>query len=102
MLFTLRELLRWLGVSVFELLTLSVCLLVFSVLLTLKVESGVLENLNWFWIFAPLFVADAINAYFSVIVFIRMQVDVSGTFLSLSLTFGLSEASIGALTETRV
>lgn len=69
MLFRQRELLRWLGVSVFEIWIWLVSLLVFSVLLTLKVE-GVLSA-SWFLVFAPLFISDGINAYFCVIVFIR-------------------------------
>jgi hypothetical protein len=70
MLFRQLELLRWLGVSVFEIWIWLVSLLVFSVLLTLKVED-VLSSSSWFLVFAPLFISDGINAYFCIIVFIR-------------------------------
>jgi len=81
MFFTLRELLRWLGVTVFELLALLVCLAVFTVLLVLKVEGEdvsvqTFTETSWWWIFSPLFVCDAVNAYFCIIVFIRMHVEV--------------------------
>lgn len=85
MFFTLRELLRWLGVTVFELLVALVCFGVFSVLLVFKVEgdefsgavAAALTQTSWWWIFSPLFVSDAVNAYFCVIVFIRMHIEVT-------------------------
>ena len=73
MFFTLKEILRWLGVTIFEIFTYFVAFLVFTVLLTLKVEGGI--DWSWFLVFAPLFAADALNAYFSVIVFIRAYID---------------------------
>ncbi len=77
MFFTLKELLRWLGVTVFEIFVAFVCFLVFTVLLTLKlVDGGPLEETSWWWVYSPLFVSDAVNTYFCVIIFIRMQVEV--------------------------
>ena len=79
MFFTLKELLRWLGVTIFEIFVAFSCFAVFTILLVLKLESsGPLREASWWWIFAPLFISDAVNTYFCVIIFIRMQVEVSG------------------------
>ena len=89
MFFQLSELLRWLGLTVFEIWTALVCFTAFTVLLTLKVElwSSPSENLSgidhleqkdtisWWVVFSPLFISDALNAYFCVIVFIRMYLE---------------------------
>jgi len=85
----LSELLRWLGLTVFEIWTALVCFTAFTILLTLKVE--VWNNLDpdystgdnlteessvsWWVVFSPLFISDALNAYFCVIVFIRMYLE---------------------------
>ena len=77
MLFMIEELSPWLGVSRFELLVQTVALLVFSVMLTVRLERydsstiGSLSESDIWWIFSPLFVANVINAYFCLIVFIR-------------------------------
>ena len=70
MFFQLKELLSWLGLTVFEVWTALVCFCVFTVLLTLKIE-GPLTEVSWWIVFAPLFISDAFNAYFCTIVFIR-------------------------------
>jgi len=76
MLFRQKELLRWLGVSVFEIWIWLVSLTVFSVLLVLKVEGYLLPaGLSWFIVFSPLFICDGLNAYFCIIVFIRQYLD---------------------------
>lgn len=86
MFFQLRELLRWLGLTVFEIWIALVCFTIFTVLLTLKVENvfgsypsetNLFDNNypSWWVVFSPLFVSDALNAYFCVIVFIRMYID---------------------------
>ena len=60
--FQLRELLRWLGLTVFEIWTALLCFTVFTVLLVLRVENIVdEENLTWWNVFLPLFVSDALN-----------------------------------------
>jgi len=69
MLFTLKELTKLIGCSVFEILVHLISLFVFSILVTLKVEGIVL--LSWAVCFIPLFCADALNAYFTLIVFVR-------------------------------
>ena len=76
MLFRQKELLRWLGVSVFEIWIWLISLTVFSVLLVLKVEGYLLpQGLSWFIVFSPLFICDGLNAYFCIIVFIRQYLD---------------------------
>ena len=71
MTFTLKELVRWLGMTVFEIWMNLVWLFVFSIIAVLKYE-GVLST-SWWNIFIPLFISDALNAYFCIIVFIRMH-----------------------------
>jgi len=76
MLFRQKELLRWLGVSVFEIWVWLVCLTVFSVLLVLKIEEHrLLHDTSWFLVFSPLFICDGLNAYFCIIVFIRQYLE---------------------------
>jgi len=76
MLFRQEELLRWLGVSVFEIWIWLVCLTVFSVLLVLKIEGFLLPaTTSWFLVFSPLFICDGLNAYFCIIVFIRQYLE---------------------------
>lgn len=89
MFFTLKELVRWLRMTAFELWLHAVSVLVFSVLAVLKYE-GVL-GVTWWVIFIPLFACDGLSAYFCVIVFIRqyMQVDIKTAFLRI-LTSSLS------------
>jgi len=70
MLFTLKEATRLIGCSAFEILIHVISFLVFSVLVTLKVDGGFPE-LSWSVCFIPLFAADALNAYFTLIIFIR-------------------------------
>jgi len=76
MLFRQKELLRWLGVSVFEIWVWLLSLTIFSVLLVLKVEKQLLPSeTSWFLVFSPLFICDGLNAYFCIIVFIRQYLD---------------------------
>ena len=71
MTFTLKELVRWLGVTVFEIWMNLVAVFVFSIVAILKYES--ILNTSWWNIFIPLFISDGLNAYFCIIVFIRMH-----------------------------
>ena len=76
MFFQLKELLRWLGLTVFEIWVGLLFFTVFTVLLTLKVENVVdSDTLTWWHVFSPLFISDALNSYFCVIVFIRMYLE---------------------------
>jgi len=76
MLFRQKELLKWLGVTIFEIWIWLVSLTVFSVLLVLKIEGYLLpSSTSWFIIFSPLFICDGLNAYFCIIVFIRQYLE---------------------------
>ncbi|XP_002732732.1 transmembrane protein 203-like [Saccoglossus kowalevskii] len=73
MIFTLKEVVMWLGVTAFELWINLVTILIFSILLALKLESVV--DMTWWEVFIPLFTCDGLNAYFCAIVFIRLWID---------------------------
>lgn len=73
MFFTLKELVRWLGVTVFEMWMILVTFTVFSVLAALKADGVV--KMSWWTAFVPLFVCDGLNAYFCSIVFVRMYLE---------------------------
>jgi len=70
MLFTLKEVTRLTGCSSVEILIHVLSFLVFSILATLKVDGGY-SGLSWSVCFIPLFAADALNAYFTLIIFVR-------------------------------
>nr|XP_056716102.1 transmembrane protein 203 [Euleptes europaea] len=74
MLFSLRELVQWLGFAPFELLLQALALLAASVLLVLKVD-GVATGLSWWGVFAPFFAADGLSTYFTTIVSVRLFQD---------------------------
>ncbi|XP_060106539.1 transmembrane protein 203 [Heteronotia binoei] len=74
MLFSLRELVQWLGFAPFELLLQALALLTTSVLLVLKVD-GVATGLSWWGVFAPFFAADGLSTYFTTIVSVRLFQD---------------------------
>lgn len=78
MFFTIQEIVRWLGVTVFEIWTNLISLLIFTILLALKFDpSTEVHSYSWWTIFFPLFASDALNAYFCIIIFIRMQLESS-------------------------
>ena len=60
---------RWLGLSVFEIWLHLIGLLIFSVLLVLRLDGAV--DMSWWNVFIPLYAADALDAYFCIIVFVR-------------------------------
>lgn len=76
--FKVQELIQWLGITAFEILTYLIGLVAFTILLTLHVSYG---GSNYFnpseikLILMPLFAADLWNAYFCLIVFIRTYMD---------------------------
>lgn len=72
--FRLKELIRWFGVTVCEILMFSCALTVFSILLAFKL-GGFLHDFSWYTILLPLFIADGLIAYFCLIVFIRQYID---------------------------
>ncbi|KAJ6637495.1 Transmembrane protein [Pseudolycoriella hygida] len=69
--FKLSELVKWLGLSEFEIFTNLLTLWIFTMLLSIRL-GGYLPDLDWFGIFSPLFCSDLSNGYFCVIVGIRM------------------------------
>lgn len=71
----MKEIVPWLGLTVFEIWINLISLLIFTILLALKVNWAFISNDGWWMVFLPLFTADALNAYFCVIIFIRMQLE---------------------------
>ncbi|KAM4695671.1 transmembrane protein 203 isoform 1-T2 [Rhinophrynus dorsalis] len=74
MLFSLRELVQWLGFAQLEIFIHISALLVFSVLLALKVD-GFAMGLSWWIVFTPFFTADGLSTYFTTIVTVRLFQD---------------------------
>lgn len=99
MFFTIQELVRWLGLTIFEIWVNLISILLFTILFAIKYDPNVeLYNIDWWFIFFPLFAADALNAYFCIIIFIRMLLEMtlkysllrilwSGTFLLMTFLF---------------
>ncbi|KAK1155604.1 transmembrane protein 203-like [Acipenser oxyrinchus oxyrinchus] len=70
MLFSLRELVQWLGFATFEMFLHLLALTVFSLLVVLKADG--FARLSWWVVFAPLFSADGLSTYFTAIVSVRL------------------------------
>lgn len=70
--FKLSELVRWFGLTEFEIFINLCGFLIFSITLSFKLNSFNESEINWFAIFSPLFCMDLCNGYFCVIVGIRM------------------------------
>lgn len=68
--FKLSELVRWLGITEFEIFVNLLSLLIFSVALAMKLAGHF--PFDWFIVFSPLFCGDICNAYFCIIVSIRL------------------------------
>lgn len=77
MFFTLHELVRWLGLTIFEIWINLLSITVFTVILVLKYDPTSESSINWWMIFFPLFTGDALNTYFCAIIFIRMLLQTS-------------------------
>ncbi len=73
MFFTLKEIIKWFGLTAFEIWLNLVTLFVFSIVAVLKHEEVI--TVSWWKVFVPIFAADGLNAYFCGIVFIRMYKD---------------------------
>lgn len=76
MFFTMRELVQWLGLTIFEMWTNLISFLIFTIILVVNHEPDGYNN-NWWMIFSPLFSGDALNCYFCIIIFIRMLLETS-------------------------
>lgn len=99
MFFVIEELVRWLGLTVFEIWINLISFLLFTILLAVKYDPAIdIYSINWWMIFLPLFAGDALNAYFCIIIFIRMLLETtlkfsllrvlwSGTFLLMTFLF---------------
>lgn len=78
MFFTTREIVRWLGLTLFEIWLNLIAFFVFTILLAVYYDPDIeMHNNRWWLIFSPLFVCDALNSYFCVIVLIRMLLELS-------------------------
>ncbi|XP_044577434.1 transmembrane protein 203 [Cotesia glomerata] len=76
MIFSLNEIVHWLGLTIFEIWINLVSLTIFTVLLALKLdEHYFLGYSGWWTVFSPLFAADGLNTYFCAIIFIRMHME---------------------------
>ncbi|XP_005175254.1 transmembrane protein 203 [Musca domestica] len=74
--FKLSELVRWLGLTEFEIMVNLCGLLVFTITLAFRISGTIGKNaVDWFTIFSPLFCVDVCNAYFCIIVLLRMYLD---------------------------
>lgn len=72
--FKLKDILRWLGVTVFEVTLFCISITIYSVLLTFRLSNITIlsdATVSWFTIHSPLFVSDALLSYFCLIVLIR-------------------------------
>ncbi|XP_063216816.1 transmembrane protein 203-like isoform X2 [Bacillus rossius redtenbacheri] len=70
MFFTTRELVQWLGLTVFEMWVQLAAVTAFTVVLALRPADA-----SWWATFSPLFVGDALCAYFCAIVLVRMHLE---------------------------
>lgn len=74
--FNLAELVEWLGLSEFEIFTHLLSIFLFTIVLAFRLAGHLSEQYaDWFGIFAPLYCGDICNAYFCVIVGIRMYLN---------------------------
>ncbi|XP_031827061.1 transmembrane protein 203 [Nomia melanderi] len=76
MIFSLNELVHWLGLTIFEIWINLVSLTIFTMLLALKLDDNYfLGQSGWWIVFSPLFIADGLNTYFCAIIFMRMHME---------------------------
>ena len=72
-----KDMLRWLGVTPFEVCMIAVSLLVYAILVVAKSCTSYLDSVSWWQVHGPLFACDCLWAYFCCIVLIRQLVDQS-------------------------
>ncbi|XP_051533364.1 transmembrane protein 203-like [Myxocyprinus asiaticus] len=97
MLFSLRELVHWLGFATFELFLHLGALLVFSVLVALHVDKTL--EMSWWLVFSPLFTADGLSTYFTAIVSIRLYQEGEKRLAVLRLLWVLTVLSLKLVCE---
>lgn len=73
MILSLKELISWLGLSIFEIWLHTASFFTFSILLAVKLEND--DSMSWWTVFIPLFACEGCVAYFSAIVCIRLYID---------------------------
>ena len=93
MLFTLQEIGQWLGITAYEICIWLTSITIFSILLSLKCD-GVTADMSWWIVFSPLFVADALNAYFIITVFIRMYLSKKSRAATLRTAWSLCQLKL--------
>ncbi|KAH1025452.1 hypothetical protein HUJ05_010179 [Dendroctonus ponderosae] len=95
MFFTIEEMVKWLGLTVFEIWITLLSLLTFTIMLAVKFDPDIeFYNNDWWLIFLPLFVGDALNAYFCIIVFIRMIMETTLKFCIMKLCWSVTFLSL--------
>ncbi|KAG5272604.1 hypothetical protein AALO_G00167360 [Alosa alosa] len=98
MLFSLRELVQWLGFATFELFLHLGAFLVFSVLVALRVDKFT-PSVSWWLVFVPLFAADGLSTYFTTIVSIRLYQEGDRRLAVLRLLWVLTVLSLKLVCE---
>lgn len=98
MLFSLRELVQWLGFATFELFLHLLALLAFSMLVALRVDL-LSTQLSWWLVFVPLFAADGLSTYFTAIVSIRLYQENEKRLAVLRLLWVLTVLSLKLVCE---
>ncbi|XP_066516195.1 transmembrane protein 203 [Hoplias malabaricus] len=98
MLFSLRELVQWLGFATFELFLHLGALLVFTVLLAVRVDTKY-SAMKWWHVFVPLFAADGLSTYFTAIVSIRLYQEGEKRLAVLRLFWVLTVLSLKLVCE---
>ncbi|XP_076866801.1 transmembrane protein 203 [Brachyhypopomus gauderio] len=98
MLFSLRELVQWLGFATFELFLHLGALLVFSILVALRVDM-MTPVMSWWLVFVPLFTADGLSTYFTAIVSIRLYQEGEKRLAVLRLLWVLTVLSLKLVCE---
>lgn len=98
MLFSLRELVQWLGFATFELFLHLLALLVFSMLVALRADMFT-PTLSWWLVFVPLFAADGLSTYFTAIVSIRLYQENEKRLAVLRLLWVMTVLSLKLVCE---
>uniref|UniRef100_A0A3P8TPM3 Transmembrane protein 203 n=1 Tax=Amphiprion percula TaxID=161767 RepID=A0A3P8TPM3_AMPPE len=98
MLFSLRELVQWLGFATFELFLHLLALLIFSMLVALRADMFT-PSLSWWLVFVPLFAADGLSTYFTAIVSIRLYQENEKRLAVLRLLWVLTVLSLKLVCE---
>ena len=73
--FKLKDILKWFGVTLFEITLLSIFIFTYTITLTMKLSNVVLGTTSWWFIHCPLFISDSLLSYFCLIVFIRQYIE---------------------------